>query len=136
MGRRKLNDNLNKDAFKNSWKGYSFDTINELTDKGYLFPSKYNHFFILYRVNIIIKMKDFVKIHFIIIIIFVVIGKWMINVELNLWHILFFHLLENKSLCENCCSFKLDMNLINWLLVFFDWSFWYWCLFLYFLSKF
>lgn len=34
------NDNLNKDAFKNAWKGYSFDVINELTNKGYLFPSK------------------------------------------------------------------------------------------------
>ncbi len=36
-------DNLNKDAFKNTWKGYSFDAINELTDKGYLFPSKYKN---------------------------------------------------------------------------------------------
>lgn len=37
------NDNLNKDVFKNSWKGYSFDAINELTDKGYLFSSKYKN---------------------------------------------------------------------------------------------
>lgn len=37
------NDNLNKDVFKNSWKGYSFDAINELTDKGYLFPSKHKN---------------------------------------------------------------------------------------------
>lgn len=36
-------DNLNKDTFKNAWKGYSFDVINELTDKGYLFPSKYKN---------------------------------------------------------------------------------------------
>lgn len=34
------NDNLNKDIFKNAWKSYSFDVINELTNKGYLFPSK------------------------------------------------------------------------------------------------
>lgn len=37
------NDNLNKDLFKKSWKGYSFDAINELTDKGYLFPAKYKN---------------------------------------------------------------------------------------------
>lgn len=37
------NNNLNKDALKNAWKGYSFDAINELTDKGYLFPSKYKN---------------------------------------------------------------------------------------------
>lgn len=37
------NNNLNKDALKNSWKGYSFESINELTDKGYLFPSKYKN---------------------------------------------------------------------------------------------
>lgn len=36
-------DNLNKKTLKNTWKGYSFDTINELTDKGYLFPSKYKN---------------------------------------------------------------------------------------------
>lgn len=36
-------DNLNKDIFKNTWKGYSFDAINELTDKGYLFPSKHKN---------------------------------------------------------------------------------------------
>ncbi|MGN1381109.1 MAG: DUF6429 family protein [Bacilli bacterium] len=32
-----------EDRFKQSWKGYSFDVINELTDKGYLFPSKYKN---------------------------------------------------------------------------------------------
>lgn len=37
------NNNLNKDLLKNTWKGYSFDAINELTDKGYLFPSKYKN---------------------------------------------------------------------------------------------
>ena len=36
-------NNLNKDTFKNTWKDYSFDTINELTDKAYLFPSKYKN---------------------------------------------------------------------------------------------
>lgn len=36
-------DNLNKDLFKNTWKGYSFEAINELTDKGYLFPTKYKN---------------------------------------------------------------------------------------------
>lgn len=34
---------MNKEALKNAWKGYSFETINELTDKGYLFPSKYKN---------------------------------------------------------------------------------------------
>lgn len=34
-------DNLNKSVLKNSWKGYSFDTINGLTDNGYLFFSKH-----------------------------------------------------------------------------------------------
>ncbi len=37
------NNNLNKETLKNTWKGYSFETINELTDKGYLFPSKYKN---------------------------------------------------------------------------------------------
>lgn len=37
------NNNLNKDLLKKTWKGYSFDAINELTDKGYLFPSKYKN---------------------------------------------------------------------------------------------
>ena len=32
-----------EDRFKQCWKGYSFDVINELTDKGYLFPSKYKN---------------------------------------------------------------------------------------------
>ena len=36
-------NNLNKDTFKNTWKDYSFDTINELTDRAYLFPSKYKN---------------------------------------------------------------------------------------------
>ena len=33
---------LDKGVTKNAWKGYSFDAIDKLTDKGYLFPSKYN----------------------------------------------------------------------------------------------
>ena len=37
------NNNFNKDLLKNTWKGYSFDAINELTNKGYLFPSKYKN---------------------------------------------------------------------------------------------
>ncbi len=37
------NNNLNKDTLKNAWKGYSFETINELTDKGYLFPLNYKN---------------------------------------------------------------------------------------------
>ncbi len=37
------NDNLDKGVTKNAWKGYSFDAINKLTDKGYLFPSKYKN---------------------------------------------------------------------------------------------
>ena len=37
------NNNLNKDALKNTWKGYSFEAINKLTDRGYLFPSKYKN---------------------------------------------------------------------------------------------
>ena len=32
-----------EDKFKQCWKGYKFDIINELTDKGYLFPSKYKN---------------------------------------------------------------------------------------------
>lgn len=37
------NDNLNKGMLKNCWKGYSFDVMNKLTDKGYLYPSKYKN---------------------------------------------------------------------------------------------
>lgn len=37
------NNKLNKDTLKNAWKGYSFDAINELTNKGYLFPSKHKN---------------------------------------------------------------------------------------------
>lgn len=32
-----------EDNFKQCWKGYSFDVINELTAKGYLFSSKYKN---------------------------------------------------------------------------------------------
>lgn len=32
-----------EDSFKQSWKGYSFEIINELTNKGYLFPTKYKN---------------------------------------------------------------------------------------------
>ena len=34
------NDNLSKGTIKHSWKGYSFDALNSLTDKGYLYYSK------------------------------------------------------------------------------------------------
>ena len=34
------NDNLNKGTIKRSWKGYSFDALNNLTNKGYLYYSK------------------------------------------------------------------------------------------------
>lgn len=34
------NDNLDKGTIKHSWKGYSFDALNSLTDKGYLYYSK------------------------------------------------------------------------------------------------
>ena len=37
------NGNLDKGVTKNAWKGYSFDAINKLTDKGYLFPAKYKN---------------------------------------------------------------------------------------------
>lgn len=36
-------DMLEEGVFKNCWKGYSFDVINELTNKGCLFPSKYSN---------------------------------------------------------------------------------------------
>lgn len=36
-------NNLNKGILKNSWKGYSFDVMNKLTGKGYLFPTKYKN---------------------------------------------------------------------------------------------
>ena len=34
-------DNLSKQQFKKSWKGYSFEALNVLTDKGMLYPSKH-----------------------------------------------------------------------------------------------
>ena len=37
------NNNLNKDLLKNAWKRYSFDAINELTNKGYIFSAKYKN---------------------------------------------------------------------------------------------
>ena len=37
------NGNLDKGVTKNAWKGYSFDAINKLTDKGYLYPTKYKN---------------------------------------------------------------------------------------------
>jgi hypothetical protein len=36
-------NNMNKDKIKSSWKGYSFEAINELTDKGYLFAAKHKN---------------------------------------------------------------------------------------------
>lgn len=35
------NNSLDKEVIKNAWKGYSYDVINKLTDKGYLFPTRY-----------------------------------------------------------------------------------------------
>ena len=32
-----------EDKFKQCWKGYSFDAMNNLTDNGYLFFSKYKN---------------------------------------------------------------------------------------------
>ena len=37
------NDNPLEKNHKECWKGYSFDVINELTNKGYLFPSRYKN---------------------------------------------------------------------------------------------
>ena len=37
------NGNLDKGVTKNAWKVYSFDAINKLTDKGYLYPTKYKN---------------------------------------------------------------------------------------------
>lgn len=37
------NSNCLEDSFKQCWKGYSFDAINELTNKRYLFPTKYKN---------------------------------------------------------------------------------------------
>ena len=37
------NNMLKEAKIKTCWKGYDFDIINELTDKGYLFPSKYKN---------------------------------------------------------------------------------------------
>ena len=34
------NDNISKQQIKQSWKGYSFDALNLLTDKGMLYPTK------------------------------------------------------------------------------------------------
>ncbi len=34
------NDEVKQGMLKHSWKGYSFDALNGLTDKGYLFPTK------------------------------------------------------------------------------------------------
>ena len=36
-------DNIIEQKEKHSWKGYSFDVLNELTEKGYLFPSNYKN---------------------------------------------------------------------------------------------
>ena len=37
------NNNLEKIKIKKSWKGYSFDAINELTNKGYLYQTNYKN---------------------------------------------------------------------------------------------
>lgn len=36
-------DNPFGENYKECWKGYSFDVIDELTNQGYLFPSKYRN---------------------------------------------------------------------------------------------
>lgn len=33
-------DNIQKGSLKHSWKGYLFDTLNDLTEKGYLYPNR------------------------------------------------------------------------------------------------
>ena len=35
--------NIKEEKIKQCWKGYSFDAINKLTDKGYLFQSNYKN---------------------------------------------------------------------------------------------
>lgn len=40
---RNENDEIKEGKVKICWKGYSFDVINELTNRGYLFPSKYKN---------------------------------------------------------------------------------------------
>ena len=35
-----IDDVLKEDNLHHSWKGHSFDALNNLTDKGYLFPTK------------------------------------------------------------------------------------------------
>ena len=35
------NDELDKVMFNKSWKGYSFDALNSLMEKGYLYPANY-----------------------------------------------------------------------------------------------
>jgi Mn-dependent DtxR family transcriptional regulator len=37
------NHNIEEAKLKKTWKGYSFDAINNLTDKGYLFPENYRN---------------------------------------------------------------------------------------------
>lgn len=40
------NENTNmteESAIKNSWKGYDFNVLNKLTEKGYLYPGKYKN---------------------------------------------------------------------------------------------
>ena len=37
-------DNLKEETLHHSWKGYSFDALNNLTDKGYLYPTRINLF--------------------------------------------------------------------------------------------
>lgn len=36
-------DNPLEEKYKQSWKGYSFAVLNDLTNKGYLFPAKYSN---------------------------------------------------------------------------------------------
>ena len=35
-----IDDELKEENLHNSWKEYSFDALNNLTDKGYLYPTK------------------------------------------------------------------------------------------------
>lgn len=37
------NGNLCEENLKRSWKGYSFDSLNDLTDKGYLYPTNHKN---------------------------------------------------------------------------------------------
>ena len=55
------NDMPKKAKIKTCWKGYSFDVINELTNNGYLFPSKYKNKSVIFTkegMKLAEKLKD------------------------------------------------------------------------------